>query len=65
MEVLDSIWFTSGAHCIGIVKMKTEYGEIKYYIGLGAGNDQEADEQHITHFGARFPETAGKLLLGA
>lgn len=64
MEVIDSVWFTSGAHCIGIVRIKTEFGETKYYIGVGAGHDQEADEQHIAHFGARFPDGCGASLLG-
>ena len=63
MKILDSVWFTQYAHCIGIVKVQT-YDEIKFYIGVGNGRDQKADEQFIAERGARFPQYAGESLLG-
>jgi hypothetical protein len=46
-KVVDSIWFNH----IGIVKVATEYYGDKYYIGEGAGLDQEQDEQKIARNG--------------
>lgn len=46
-EVVNSIWFNH----IGIVKVKTQYFGYKFYIGQGAGLDQEEDEQKIARNG--------------
>lgn len=46
-EVVKSIWFNH----IGIVKVKTNYFGYKYYIGQGAGLDEEEDEQKIARNG--------------
>ena len=46
-EVVNSIWFNH----IGIVKVKTNYFGYKYYIGQGAGLDQDEDEQKIARNG--------------
>ena len=46
-KVVDSIWFNH----IGIVKVATEYYGDRYYIGEGAGLDQEQDEQKIARNG--------------
>ena len=43
-EVVKSLWHNH----IGIVKIKTLYFGYKYYIGLGAGLDQEQDEQKVS-----------------
>lgn len=46
-EVINSIWFNH----IGIVKVKTQYFGYKFYIGQGAGLDEEEDEQKIARNG--------------
>lgn len=46
-QVVNSIWFNH----IGIVKVKTNYFGYKFYIGVGAGLDQEQDEQKIAKNG--------------
>lgn len=55
-KVLSATWYTpftlSGA-IIGIVKLE-DYGEIKYYIGLGEGQDEKWDIDLVLKNGARF-----------
>ena len=62
-KVLGATWYTqfalSGA-IIGIVKVE-DYGEIKYYIGLGKGQDEKWDTDMVLRNGARFyPEVLEK-----
>ena len=46
--------------CVGIIKVKTESGENKFYIGTGKGIDERADEEYIKNFGTPFyPEIFG------
>lgn len=52
-NVENSIWFNR----IGIVKVKTDYFGYKYYIGQGAGLDQEEDEQKIAKNGMPVNKT--------
>jgi hypothetical protein len=52
-EVVKSLWHNH----IGIVKIKTLYFGYKYYIGLGAGLDQEQDEQKIARNGMPVNKT--------
>lgn len=52
-NVKNSIWFNR----IGIVKVKTDYFGYKYYIGQGAGLDQEEDEQKIAKNGMPVNKT--------
>lgn len=55
-KVLSATWYTpfalSGA-IIGIVKVE-DYGKIKYYIGLGEGQDEKRDIDMVLRNGARF-----------
>jgi hypothetical protein len=52
-EVVKSLWHNH----IGIVKIKTLYFGYKYYIGLGAGLDQEQEEQKIARNGMPVNKT--------
>lgn len=49
-KVVDSIWFG----VIGIVRVRPEFGDDKFYIGAGVGADKEKDEQAIAAFGMPF-----------
>lgn len=65
MRVVDSIWFTPmGGACIGIVMVETDYDGFTFYIGTGAGLNQQNDEQRIAETGARFPWHAGVEMFG-
>ena len=63
MKVLDVRWF-SGQSCVGIVRCDVEYEGIRYYIGPAMGGVEEVDIEHISAWGARFPDDAGDLLFG-
>lgn len=61
-NVVNTLWFTGPFNTIGIVKVDTGYG-IKYYMGMGAGNDAEADQQYIAAHGVRVhPELVKSFL---
>ena len=47
VQVVDSYWFNT----IGLIKIRTETGELKYYIGQGKGHNQQEDEQIIATTG--------------
>jgi hypothetical protein len=47
MEILDSIWFGT----IGIVKTRTDYDGIRFYIGKGQGFNKKEDEEWIADWG--------------
>jgi hypothetical protein len=53
-NVIDSIWF--GA--IGIVRVRPEYGEDKFYIGASDGTNQRQDEQKIARSGMPYYSSA-------
>lgn len=56
MKVLNATWytpFTKYGIIIGIVKVD-DYGEIKYYIGLGEGEVEEWDIAMVLDNGSRF-----------
>ena len=65
VEIIDVIWFTSGAglgYC-GIVLVKTKAtGELKGYISPIDGRDEEFDKSRIAEWGAKFPLEATKAL---
>ena len=65
IEILESVWFSpgDGMNLIGIVKIKNEFEEIKFYIGTGEGFDKEEDEKSIAEYGARFPNECGEKLI--
>jgi len=48
-QIVESIWFDK----IGIVKIANEY-QTKWYIGIGKGLDQKADEKYIAQWGSPF-----------
>lgn len=55
-KVLSATWytpFTKNGIIIGIVKVE-DNGEIKYYIGLGEGQDEKWDIDMVLKNGARF-----------
>jgi hypothetical protein len=69
--IIDQIWFT-GNQCIGIVQIVQEHereeyrqtgqANFKYYIGVGQGQDEKADAQHIADYGVPFDKVAGDAL---
>jgi hypothetical protein len=71
--IIKSIWF-AGDHCIGIVQIvqdhekdtyrQTGMASFKYYIGVGQGQNEKADAQHIADYGVPFDSQAGDVLFG-
>ena len=71
--ITGSIWF-AGNHCIGIVQVvqdheiedyrQTGTANFKYYIGVGAGQNEKADAHHIADHGVPFDQMAGNTLFG-
>lgn len=56
MKVLNATWYsplTKMGIVIGIVKVD-DYGEIKYYIGLGEGEVEKRDIGMVLDNGSRF-----------
>lgn len=49
-NVIDSVWFGN----IGIVRVRPEYGDDKFYIGTGIGDIQHNDEQAIAMRGMPY-----------
>jgi hypothetical protein len=64
MVILNSIWFTNHCGCIGIVRVRTEYDGVKYFISSVCGIDQKSDEKYVAEWGSTFPQDAGNLLFG-
>ena len=55
-KVLRAIWYNTlskTGFIIGIVKVE-DHGEIKYYIGLGEGQDEKTDIDMFLEKGTRF-----------
>jgi len=65
VKILGSYWFSPGGsmQVIGIVKVINDMKDIKYYIGTSIGGGQQADEQYIAEYGAKFSKEAGEKLL--
>jgi hypothetical protein len=55
-------WFTSGKGLVGIVAVRTETGDIKFYIGPADGFNEVIDANLVMSHGAPFPEDAGYAL---
>ena len=54
-KIIQSWWFTPPLQpCIGIIEIKPELGENRFYIGIGKGKNQKADEEYIKRFGTPF-----------
>lgn len=62
-KILEVHWFTPGKAqgIIGIVLVR-EDGELKAYIGIAEGVDEELDKVNIAEWGSHFPMEATKGL---
>ena len=62
-NVLGAVWYSLWSETekiIGIVKVE-DFGEVKYYIGFGKGDDEDQDIQMVLYNGSRFyPEIFGE-----
>jgi hypothetical protein len=52
-------WFTSGKGLVGIAAVRTDTGDIKFYIGPADGFNEVVDANLVMSLGASFPEDAG------
>lgn len=57
-------WFRTSKGTVGIVEVRTEAGEIEFRIGPVDGFMEKMDVLQVVAWGARFPDAAGKALLG-
>lgn len=60
MEIVSSIWYgikipVFNNRLIGIIAVKDKLNQrMKLYIGIGKGENQELDENHILQYGVPF-----------
>jgi hypothetical protein len=64
MTPLKALWFNGGKGTIGLVKARSDHGEIKYLIGVGEGLHEVIDVNNIANLGASFPAEAAEVLFG-
>jgi hypothetical protein len=64
MTPLKALWFTGGRGTVGLVKARSDHGEIMYLIGVGEGMHEVIDVNNIANLGARFPNEAAEVLFG-
>jgi hypothetical protein len=64
MKIIDSVWFSGGHGCVGIVKVQYKYDGIAFKIGVATGHDREQDEKRIAEWGSSFPYPVGNMLIG-
>lgn len=64
MTPLKALWFSGGKGTIGLVKARTDHGEIMYLIGAADGLHEVIDVNNIANLGARFPVEAAEVLFG-
>lgn len=64
MTIHKVIWFTSGKGLVGIVEATQDDGETGYWIAPCDGFNEVIDQNMVAAHGARFPDQAGKALLG-
>ena len=57
-------WFTTNKGTVGIVEVLTDKGETQFRIGPVDGFMEKMDVLQVVAWGARFPDAAGKALLG-
>lgn len=55
-------WFTSSKGLVGIVAVRIETGDIKFYISPADGFNEVIDSNLVMSHGAPFPEDAGYAL---
>lgn len=64
-KILNVVWYCAGHGNVGIVRVLSSSGEIKYYIGQVAGQDEDADKEWIASWGSPlYPKEAGDLIFG-
>ncbi len=66
-------WY-AGRDCVGIVQIvqdhqkdqyrQTGLADFKYYIGVGKGEVEKEDTQHVADYGMPFDKVAGDALFG-
>lgn len=61
-KILDSVWFTSGFECIGVVIGETITGQRKAYIKSVEGDNIRSDIRAVATAGAPFPLDAAYML---
>ena len=64
MTPLKALWFSGGKGTIGIIKARSDHGEIGYYIGAADGLHEIIDINNIANLGAKFPKEAAEVLFG-
>lgn len=64
MKPIKALWFSGGKGTIGIVKAKSDHGEIMYLIGAADGLHEVIDINNIANLGAKFPKEAAEVLFG-
>lgn len=64
MKIHRVLWFTSGKGLVGIVEATQDDGEHGYWIAPCDGFNEVIDANLVAVQGARFPDHAGKALLG-
>ena len=64
MTPLKTLWFNGGKGAIGIVKARSDHGEIGYFIGCADGLHEVIDINNIANLGAKFPIEAAEVLFG-
>lgn len=56
MKIIDKIWFTNLGGTIGIITEKDEVSsEVKSYIGIGEGVNEDFDALNILDWGSPLP----------
>ena len=53
-EIINKWWFSSYRGLIGIVKVKDDLGNEKFYIDVAPGRNEELDAKGIATWGAKF-----------
>lgn len=57
-ELVDVLWFNTRKGTQGLVKCKDlTTKEIKFYLGIGEGSDEDEDIKRIIDWGAKFPKS--------
>lgn len=64
-EILGVMWYCAGHGNVGIVRVLSSSGDIKYYIGQVDGHYPEEDKEWIASWGSPlYPNEAGDLIFG-
>ena len=61
-ELAGIKWFTSGKGLVGVAAVRTDTGDIKFYISPADGFNEVIDSNLVMSHGAPFPEDAGYAL---